>query len=292
MKLVSFDDFRVGVLDGEVVTDLTDLLPRESTFWPRVRMNWLIEHGQELLGEVSEASGPQLPVSDIRLLSPVPAPGQVYALPANYRAHLGELGSRSVSQGRTAREQGFFLKSTASISGPSDPILLPRASTRRFDHECEVAAIIGRRCRDVPASAAREVVFGYAPLVDMTMRIERGEFEEERTMRKSFESFTPVGPALVTSEEVGPLEAINSRLLVNGEVRQQASLSDMIVGVGEAIELISSVVELRPGDIIATGTPSGVGPVGAGDTVEIEVDRMGRMRLEVRERDDIAPKAY
>lgn len=292
MKLVSFNDFRIGVLDGDQLLDITAELPDGSSFWPQARMNWLIENlGEHVTSELG-AHSPSVPLSEVRLLPPIPAPGQVYALPANFRAHLTELGDRTVSGGLTAREKGFFLKSTASISGPADPILLPRASSRRFDHECEVAVVIGQHCRDVPSSSADDVVFGYMPLLDLSMRIEPGRFEEERTMRKSFESFTPIGPALVTKDEVGPLSSLTSQLRVNGELRQQAPLSHMIVDVHEAIELISSVVELRPGDIIAMGTPAGVGPLEPGDVIQIAVDRIGQMDLEVTERDDIAPKAY
>jgi 2-keto-4-pentenoate hydratase/2-oxohepta-3-ene-1,7-dioic acid hydratase in catechol pathway len=279
---------------GADIVDVTSVLPSTSDFWPQARMLWLIEHEREVRDRLVEQSeqGKRLPLSTVHLLPPVPVPRQVYALPGNFNAHLGELGSRSVSNLRTAREQGFFLKSAASISGPADPIQLPRASGRRYDHECEVAVVIGQTCRDVPASRAIEVAFGYMPLVDVTLRIERGEFEEERSMRKSFATFTPTGPALVTAQEVESLTGLVSRLRVNGQLRQEACLSDMIVDVNEAIELVSSVVELRPGDLIAMGTPAGVGPIAPGDLLEISIDELGSMRIPIQERDDVAPRAF
>ncbi|MFB9073450.1 fumarylacetoacetate hydrolase family protein [Citricoccus parietis] len=194
------------------------------------------------------------------------------------------MGKRSITTGgRTARQVGFFLKAAGSVSGAGDPIELPAGSNRRFDHECELAVVIGTGGRNIPRDQALEHVFGYSCLIDLTMRIEPGEFEEDRSLRKSFSTFTPVGPWLVTADEVGDTTEMTSRLLVNGEERQSARIGDMILGIPEAIELISSVVELKPGDVIASGTPKGVGPLKAGDTVEIGIDRIGSMALDVRE---------
>lgn len=295
MKLVSFDHFRVGVLRDAEIVDLTELVPAGLDAWPEVRMNWLIAHFDEVRADIEAicASAPASNLNAHRLLAPLPQPNQVFALPANFSSHLGELGSRAVTKGkRTAREQGFFLKATGSVSGPEDPIALPKGSERRFDHECEVAVIIGKTGRDIPRHEVASYLFGYAPLVDVSLRIERGEFEEERSMRKSFSNFTPMGPAIVTADEVGPIDRLESRLSINGEVRQSATLDQMIVGVEEAIEIISSVVELRAGDVIAMGTPSGVGPIAPGDVLEIDVDRIGDMHLSVVERDNVSPRPY
>jgi 2-keto-4-pentenoate hydratase/2-oxohepta-3-ene-1,7-dioic acid hydratase in catechol pathway len=259
-------------------------------------MNWLVEHWTELAPAVGTCVAERRVtrrVDQVVLRAPNPAPGQVFALPSNYRAHLNELGSRTITKGgRTAREQGFFLKSSGSLVGAGESIVLPHGSARRFDHECELAVVIGRPTRDVGRDEALDAVFGYSTLIDMSMRIEPGEHEEERTMRKSFESFTPVGPYLVTADEVGPLDGLTSALSVNGEVRQRATLADMIVGVGEAIELISSVVPLHPGDVIAMGTPQGVGPLAPGDEVSITIDGIGAMTLPVRERDVASPRPF
>ena len=124
------------------------------------------------------------------------------------------------------------------------------------------------------------------------MRIEPGVAEEERSMRKSFASFTPVGPFLVTADEVPHPDALQNRLWVNGELRQDANTRDMIVDIPEMIELVSSVLALSPGDIIASGTPEGVGPMLPGDVVTIEIEQVGRMSLHVIEAAQVAPRAF
>lgn len=284
MRLAVFDDFRLGVIEGDSVRDVTDVVPAEFDDWPEQRMNWLIRHWPALAPGLRDSGGTERPLSEVALRAVNPAPPQLFAIPANYDAHLGEIGARSITRGgRTAREVGFFLKAAGSVSGPADGIQLPPGSSRRFDHECELAVVIGAGGRSIRREDAMAHVFGYAALVDLTMRIEPGEHEEDRSLRKSFSTFTPVGPWLVTADEVGDVEALESRLSVNGEVRQKARVSDMIVGIAEAIELISSVVEIKAGDIIASGTPKGVGPVVPGDELVIEIDRIGPMRLAITE---------
>ena len=150
---------------------------------------------------------------------------------------------------------GFFLKAPSSVVGAGSPILLPRGSARRFDHETELAVIIGRRAKNVPRAQALDFVFGYSCLMDITMRLEPGMPAEERPTRKSFDTFTPIGPYLVTADEIPDPQALENQLWVNGKLRQSANTRDMTVGVAELIELVSSVMTLNPGDIIATGTP-------------------------------------
>ncbi|MBT2535451.1 fumarylacetoacetate hydrolase family protein [Arthrobacter sp. ISL-69] len=284
MRLAVFDDFRIGVVEGETVRDVTDVVPAEFNDWPEQRVNWIIRHWATVRGQLASAGGTVRPLAEVSLRAVNPAPPQVFAIPANYRAHLGEIGARSITKGgRTAREVGFFLKAAGSVSGPADGIELPAGSTRRFDHECELAVVMGSGGRNISREDAMEHVFGYSCLVDLTMRIEPGEHEEDRSLRKSFATFTPVGPWLVTADEIGDVDALQSRLSVNGEVRQKAVIADMIVGIAEAIELISSVVEIKPGDVIASGTPKGVGPVVPGDVLEIEIDGIGAMKLEIKE---------
>lgn len=286
MRLAVFDDYRIGLVEGASVYDVTSVLPETLAHLPAQRMNWLIGHWDEvrkpLLDARARAGARSL--SAVRLLPASPGPSHVFAAPANYRKHIGELGpQRAVSAGRNTRQQGFFLKAPGSLVGAGDTISLPRGSTRRFDHETELAVIIGRRGRNVPRAEAMRYVFGYACLIDVTMRIERGVAEEERSMRKSFAGFTPLGPFLVTADEVPDPQALGNRLWVNDELRQQANTRDMIVGVAELIEMISSVLELRPGDVIASGTPEGVGPLAPGDRVRIAIERVGDMTLSVTE---------
>jgi 2-keto-4-pentenoate hydratase/2-oxohepta-3-ene-1,7-dioic acid hydratase in catechol pathway len=295
MKIAVFNDFRIGLVEGTQLRDVTGALPGFLDELPRQRMNWLIANwasqADTLKAYAREA--PLVQLSGVTLLPPSPAPQHVFAAPANYQKHIGELGSRVVTTaGRTAREQGFFLKAPGSLVGAGGVITLPRGSDRRFDHESELAIVIGRAGRNIPRAQAMDYVFGYACLIDATMRIEKGVAEEERSMRKSFETFTPLGPWLVTADEVADPQSLRNQLWVNGELRQSANTSEMIVGIAELIEMVSSVLPLTPGDVIATGTPEGVGPFVAGDKVRIAIEGVGDMTLDVRECEQRAPRAY
>lgn len=295
MKLVSFDNFRIGVVIDGGIHDITDVVPAGLEALPQYRMAWLIGNWLEAQSSIERtlAHCPVRPLDAVKLLAPVPAPAHVFAAPANYRKHIGELGERAVTKkGRSAREQGFFLKAPASVIGAGDAITLPRGSQRRFDHESELAVIVGKHGRNVPREHAMRHVFGYSCLMDITMRIEPGTGEEERSMRKSFAGFTPIGPWLVTADEVEQPGNLSNRLYVNGELRQDANTADLVVGIEELIELVSSVLPIQPGDVIATGTPEGVGPIQAGDTVKIAIERLGEMALRVVEADVVAPRAY
>jgi 2-keto-4-pentenoate hydratase/2-oxohepta-3-ene-1,7-dioic acid hydratase in catechol pathway len=178
------------------------------------------------------------------------------------------------------------------VVGPGGSICLPRGSTRRFDHESELAAIIGKRAKNVMSAQAFDYVFGYTCLMDITMRLEPGRPAEERPTRKSFDTFTPLGPYLVTADEIPDPQNLSNRLWVNDELRQSANTRDMTVGIAELIEIISSVMTLNPGDVIATGTPEGVGQIKPGDTVRIEIEKVGTLTLPVKEADEPSPRIF
>lgn len=299
MKLAVFnkddDAYRVAVVEGDQLYEVSEAVPGIGDGWPPVFMQRLIAHWKELEPRIraQRARAQAVPRSAVRLLAPVPCPGHVIAAPVNYRKHEGELGNRAVSKpGNSANEIGFFLKTPSSVCGPDSPILLPRGSKRRFDHESELAAVIGRRGRNIPRSQALDYVFGYACLMDITMRLEPGQPAEERPMRKSFDTFTPLGPWLVTADEVPDPQAIDNQLWVNGELRQSANTREMTVDIASLIELISSVMTLNPGDVIATGTPQGVGPIQPGDRVRIAIQHVGDMTLQVAEAADHAPRRF
>ncbi len=295
MKIAVFNDYRVGIVDGEQLFDVTSAFPALLQDLPKQRINWMIAHWDEMKGKLEQAkkSAAAVAIASVTLLPPNPGAGHVFAAPANYQKHIGELGDRAVTKaGRTAREQGFFLMAPGSMVGAGGAILIPKGSSRRFDHESELAVIVGRAGRNIPRAQAMDHVFGYSCLIDATMRIEPGVGEEERSMRKSFESFTPVGPYIVTADEVPNPGALQNRLWVNGELKQQANTKDMIVDVAELIELISSVLEISPGDVIASGTPEGVGPFKPGDVVKIEIESVGSMTLPVRECEQRSPRPY
>jgi 2-keto-4-pentenoate hydratase/2-oxohepta-3-ene-1,7-dioic acid hydratase in catechol pathway len=294
MKIALFNDYRVGLVEGDVIYDVTSAIPNASAAWPPVFMTQAIASWNTLLPQVQAARRSADPISlaAVKLLPPNPCPAQIVAAPANYSKHIAEMraGGMSVTKtSRSAREQGFFMKSTASLTGAGRGIELPRGSNRRFDHESELAVIIGKQARNVRREHALDYVFGYSCLIDVTMRIIKDTCEEERVMRKSFDTFTPLGPWIVTAYEVGDPQQLTNQLFVNGECRQNANTCDMIVGVAELIELISSVMTLYPGDVIATGTPEGIGPITAGDKVTIRIEKVGEMTVDVRETESAPP---
>jgi 2-keto-4-pentenoate hydratase/2-oxohepta-3-ene-1,7-dioic acid hydratase in catechol pathway len=230
--------------------------------------------------EAAVAAGAVPMVEPARWLPAVPWPRNVFGAPVNYLEHRGELGpDRSPAKG-TTRELGLFVKATGSVSGPDDPIVLPPWEGRECHYEGEVAIVIGRRGSDIPADRALEHVAAVTGALDVTMRLE-ADRREERSMRKSFRTFTPLGPALLPMSRAGRLEDVALELSIDDEVRQRGTLAQLIVSVPELVALASSVVELRPGDVILTGTPAGVGPLAAGQRVRLTVTGLPALELDV-----------
>jgi 2-keto-4-pentenoate hydratase/2-oxohepta-3-ene-1,7-dioic acid hydratase in catechol pathway len=273
MRLARFDNDRIGVVRGDNIFDVTEVAGARPGEWPPVAMTRLIAQFSEYRQKMMRAiSGPGIPLRSVKLLTPVPWPNKIIAYPVNYHEHGVEMGSSY-----RANNQGFFLKPPSALSGPSDPIVLPVNANRRIDHECELAIIIGRQGRDIRRHDWREYVFGYSCLIDAVIR-----GKEERVARKAFDTFCPVGPWLVTEDEIGDaVHKLQGRLWVNGEIRQDANTRNLVLDIPGMIEMASSVMTLYPGDIIATGTPSGVGPMRPGDRVKIEFERIGAMELDV-----------
>ena len=285
MRLVVFDDYRVGIVAPDGVRDVTEAVPGWDPAPPQTFMNRLIANYDKLKSQLEAAAekATPRPLDSVRLRPPLPAPMNVYAAPANYHAHIAEMRSFSAGSTNSTRELGFFLKAPASISGPSDPIELPDRPGRRFDHEGELTFIIGKPARGVKRENAMEYVWGYTCALDITMRVGEGR-NEERSMRKSFETFTPIGPALVTADEVGDYHDVHVQLWVNGEPRQDSYPRDLIVDIPELIEITSNTVTMQPGDIFLTGSPPGVGPIKPGDEVVLEMDRVGKLTIPVKAR--------
>lgn len=222
-------------------------------------------------------------VDPVRRLPPVPWPRQVLGAPVNYHSHQGELGAVRSTTGATTRELGLFVKASGSISGPDDKVQLPALAGREFHYEGEVAVVIGRYGADIPVERALSHVAGITCALDITMRLE-ADRREERSMRKSFQTFTPLGPALLPLRDAGPLEEVGLRLALNGELRQEATLGQLIVDVPELVAMASAVVPLQPGDVILTGTPAGVGPLADGDRVEVRITGLPPLTLDVTTR--------
>jgi 2-keto-4-pentenoate hydratase/2-oxohepta-3-ene-1,7-dioic acid hydratase in catechol pathway len=272
MRLARFNDGRIGIVVDEDVIDVTDLVAHDLQAWPQVAMNRLIANYvsyQPILEKAMDR--PRIALSKVKLITPIPASTKVIAYPINYHDHAAEMG-REVK----ANNLGFFLKPPSSLSGASDPIVLPDLPDRRIDHECELAIIIGKRGRDIPRENWQEYVFGYSCLMDIVVR-----GKEERVARKAYDTFCPVGPWIMTADELGDPTQLQGRLWVNGELRQDANTRDLIVDIPGMIEIASHIMTLEPGDIIAAGTPAGVGPIRGGDQVKIEFERIGSMTVSV-----------
>jgi len=217
------------------------------------------------------------PVTELDVLAPVPRPGKVVAIGRNYREHAAEEG---------AEQPGaplIFAKFASSVVGPGDDIRWDPALTGQVDYEAELAVIIGTRARRVPVERAVEFVFGYTCLNDVSARdLQFGD--GQWTRGKSLDTFCPMGPVLVTADELGDAGDLAIRCTVNGEQRQSARTSDLYFGVAEIVSHCSQAFTLEPGDVIATGTPAGVGafrtpPVwlADGDEVVVEIERIGRL---------------
>jgi 2-keto-4-pentenoate hydratase/2-oxohepta-3-ene-1,7-dioic acid hydratase in catechol pathway len=219
-------------------------------------------------------TGATFPLDDVRLLAPV-LPSKVVAVGRNYADHAREMG------GEPPAEPVLFLKPSTAVVGHGDPIAYPVKLTQRVDYEGELAVIIGRLCREVPAAQAAEVIFGYACANDVTARDLQAR-DGQWTRAKGFDTFCPLGPWIETDADPADLELTT---MVNGEVRQQARTSQLLYDVPALVEYVSTVMTLLPGDVLLTGTPAGVGPLEDGDEVSVTIDNIGSLRNTVVNRD-------
>lgn len=283
MKLVSFDDYQIGVLtDDNSVIEITDLLPVLPEELRSFRMLSLIERWDSLLPKIKDYVNTKDSVSldSVNLIAPVPSPRKIYAQPSNYKAHSDEMQASpwSGSAPQISSEQGMFLKASSSVSGPNDPILLPY-SDRVIHHESELVMIIGKGGSMIPVDQALDHVFGYTCGLDMTVR-----GPEDRSKRKSFDSFAPIGSYIITADEIADPQDLEINLWVNEELRQHAFTKDMIVDCKNQIANMSWVAKMEPGDIVFTGTPEGVGPVAPDDLVTINISEVGELSARAKAR--------
>jgi 2-keto-4-pentenoate hydratase/2-oxohepta-3-ene-1,7-dioic acid hydratase in catechol pathway len=219
-------------------------------------------------------TGASYPVADVRLLAPV-LPTKVVAIGKNYADHAKEMG------GEPPAEPVIFLKPSTSVTGPGDPVARPVKLSERVDFEGELAVVIGRLCRDVPAERVREVIFGYTCANDVTARDLQSR-DGQWSRAKGFDTFCPLGPWIETDLDPSDLELTTS---VNGEVKQQSRTSLLLHDVTELVCYVSAVMTLLPGDILLTGTPAGVGPLVHGDRVTVAIQGIGELTNPVVDRD-------
>ncbi len=285
MRFCRFGDGRLGLVENATVRDVTAALEILPTYrYPFPAYDVLIADLDKIRDRARalEASAPSLPLSSLQLLSPVANPSKIIGAPVNYQKHLDEVRSDAQlhhdNQMHTAviHKTGLFLKACSALAGPSEGIAL-RKLDRRNDHEVELAVIIGKRANNVSREDALKYVAGYSIGLDLTIR-----GPEERSLRKSADSYAVLGPWLVTADEIPEPGNLNLKISVNGEERQNSNTKYMILGVPELIEFASAFYTLHPGDIIMTGTPEGVSPIQPGDKVLATIEKIGSMEVQVR----------
>ena len=263
MKICRFDDNRVGLVEGDEVHDITSqagdaLVPARPADLKKF---------------------PKKKLSTVKLLSPVRAPGKIIAAPVNYKAHIEEMKKANISPGFNIwdiEKAGLFLKATSSLVGPSQGIE-QRFLDRRTDHEVELVFVMGKTASKVSREKALSHVAGYCLGLDVTVR-----GSEDRSFRKSMDSYTVLGPWLTTADEIRDPQNVQITLRQNGEVRQDTSTSDMLWDVARLIEFATTFYTLHPGDVFFTGTPQGVSPIRPGDRLVASSPELGSMEVLVR----------
>lgn len=281
MRLCFFDNHRLGLIRNDRVHDVSVVLGQlQAARYPFPAHDAFIAALPGLRGAIeAAATGDGVALQSVTLLSPVLNPGKIVAAPVNYQKHLDEAiddpATFTRAHVRKIQETGLFLKATSSLVGAGHDVRLGHPD-RRTDHEVELAVIIGKPCYRTSVAAAMAHVAGYAIGLDITIR-----GPEERSLRKSLDTYTVLGPWLVTADELGDPSALELALDVNGERRQKANTRDLILDVPALLVFASSFYTLMPGDILLTGTPEGVGPIAPGDVMEARIQGIGSMRIRV-----------
>lgn len=282
MRLCRFNEDRLGVIEGDVLRDVSTVLEALPAFrWARPFADPVLGSLGTLLPQIEAAAAEAsaIAIADVTLEAPVAAPSKIIGAPVNYHAHLEEAREdHALHQGRKVHpidEIGCFLKAGSSLLGSGAVIKCPKGQDR-VDYEGEVAVIIGKTANDVQAPDAMSFVAGYALALDMSVR-----GKQDRSMRKSCDGFSVLGP-MTTVDAVAAPSRIAFALNVNGEPRQAADTSLLIRSVSELIEMCSALYTLHPGDVIMTGTPAGVGPVTSGDRIEVTSPDLGMLTASVQ----------
>jgi 2-keto-4-pentenoate hydratase/2-oxohepta-3-ene-1,7-dioic acid hydratase in catechol pathway len=282
MKLVRYADkvgSALGVVKNNGIIDLRKHWPAlgDDTvalmeMWPNIAPT---------LPRLIADSAPDVLLADVRLLAPVSRPGKILAIGLNYADHVKETGQQ------TPPHQIWFTKAVTAINAPFDPIELPMAS-EQIDYEAELVVIIGQRCKHVSKERAPEVVFGYCAGNDVSVRDWQLR-TSQWVLGKSFDTHAPIGPWIVTPDEIGDPHSLGIRCFVNGEQRQSSNTGHLIFNVYDQVAHLSRAMTLEPGDVIFTGTPGGVGLamkpprwLKAGDKVRVEIDRIGAIEAAMR----------
>src|SRR5215475_4484857 len=276
MKLAYFDDYKLGVVTGDGVVDVSSVLQDIPHTGPHDLINGLIERFAGYRPRLEEAArrGKAVPLASVKIRPPLPKPVNIDCMAVNYM----EDGTRKEPAPINA-----FHKSPGCIVGHGDTVLLPDIALSIFEGEAELAAVIGKRARHITAARAMEHVFGYVNFID-------GSARDATTLGNSFyqvksrDTFAPIGPYLVTADEIADPHKMQVRLWVNGVLKQNYNTDDMANKIPRCIEWISGIHDLEPGDILATGTNHrGLSALQNGDTVELEIDGLGRLTVKIRD---------
>jgi 2-keto-4-pentenoate hydratase/2-oxohepta-3-ene-1,7-dioic acid hydratase in catechol pathway len=283
MKICRYDDDRLGVVRGELIHDVTQAQTQIRAAAPYAMTGDAVIAAlpawRSRLEEMA-AKAPGKPISAVKLLSPVARPSKLVAAPTNYKAHIDEMAARATAQNikpsPAIGTAGLFLKANSSLVGPSEGVAI-RFPERRNEHEVELAIIFGREGSDIPRDKALDYVAGYCIGLDMTAR-----GPEDRSFRKSINSYSVLGPWMVTADEISDPDNVPLNIAVNGEIKQSSNTNQLIYDCRKLIEWGSTFYTFYPGDVLFTGTPEGVSPVKPGDVMRAEIPAIGVMSVAVR----------
>ncbi len=270
MKLVLFNDYVPGLLKGDSVIDISSIAPMGRD--GQATMQGLIERFDGLRPRLEQAlaTGAGVPLSSVRLRAPLPRPGKIVAMGANYLENVPNGAPVPIL---------VFLKSPAGVMDQGGTCTLPPIDFVICHHEAELVLVFGKRGKSVPAAGWRDYVFGYTCGVDVSAR---GQYGGNRFMGKSFDGFSPLGPCIVTKDEIPDPQNLQVRFWVDGQPRHDFNTNDMAYKIPRCIEYVSSIMTLAPGDVLFTGTNhQGIGPLQDGETAEIEIERIGRFSFKV-----------
>lgn len=279
MRLATFEfqsRVRIGAVSADSIVPLDGLAPDMLT---------LVEHSPRALIDARsmvEAGSARLPLAQVRLLAPIPRPRKnIFAIGRNYAEHAKE---SAAARGEQVTPPIFFTKAPTSVSGPFDSILVDPAVSVEVDWEVELAVIVGRRARKITRQEAPAYVFGYSVLNDVSARDVQHQ-TSQFFIGKSIDGYCPMGPWIVTADEIADPQNLTLRCRVNGQVKQEGNTGSMLYSIATILEELSRTLTLEPGDIIATGTPAGVGfarkppeYLKPGDVLESEVEGIGVLR--------------
>ena len=284
MKICRYDNDQFGIVRDDVVYDVTSVVDGElpDYRYPLPMGDQLIANLEEMRPKLEQAadSAEGKPITDVAFRSPVANPTKVIGVPQNYEDHAQEAAEDTgISQGlprRKMEDQGLFLKANSALIGPSDGVAI-RFGDRRTDHEAELGVVIGRKGSDIKYEDALSHVAGYAIAMDMVVR-----GKEDRSFRKSVDTYAVLGPWLVTADEIDDPGKLDFVLTIENQIRQKNNTRNLILNLQGQIVWASKFYTLHPGDIIMAGTCAGVGPVKPGDVMHLEFQDIGAMDVPVR----------